>query len=299
LSDVFTLPMRDARTYLRDAAIGAAHELRLFEALPSPADEIACRLGVSAHRLRALVCVLLRDGALAVEDGQLHRANLSPRRALPYEGWGRLADVIRTDRPIPSDGIEGVAGEELRRFHDHLRGASAEAARELAGRLGPRGPLLDLGSGAGTYAAAFLERNPGERAILVDRPAVLDLAFDVAPGAERVPLDLLGSGPWPGGARVALLANVLHLFSATDAAVLVGRAAHAVEPGGTVVVKDLDAASEAGIFFSLNMALFTQEGEVHATEALRSFFAAARLRDVHLERLRCAPDAILLRGTAA
>jgi hypothetical protein len=298
VTDVFSALLRGSREYLRDAAAAAGHELGLFEALPSPAAALPGTLGVGARRLQVLIRALLLEGTLIESGGMLQPGSVPAPRSLPREGWGRLARVIRDDRPLATAGIDGAAGEELRRFHDHLRDAGAAAASEVAGVLGPRGPLLDLGGGAGGYAAAFLEQHPGERAIVADRPAVLELAGAAVPGAELVALDLQGPAPWPRGARVALLANVLHLFSAAEAARLVERAARSVEPGGTVAVKDLDAASEAGILFSLNMAVYTQAGEVHETDVLRDFFRDAGLREVSAQRLRCAPDAVLVRGTA-
>jgi O-methyltransferase domain len=297
VSDVFSAALGASR-FLNDAACSAAHELGIFDALPAPAADLGVRLRLPQRRLSALVRALVADGALLEEDGQLRRGTVPHRRAFPRAGWGRLADVIRADRPLSAAAVDGMAGEELQRFHDHLRRAGMDAAREVAERLGPDGPLLDLGGGTGIYAAAFLERYPGQRAMVVDRPEVLELARVTPSGADLVPLDLLGPDPWPRGARIALLANVLHLFPAADAARIVDRAAHAVAPGGVVLVKDFDADSPAGVLFSLNMALFTEAGEVHGIEALRSFFSSAGLRDVSLERLRCAPESILLLGTA-
>lgn len=297
MSDVFSAALRASR-FLSDAASSAAHELGIFDALPAPAADLGVRLRLPQRRLSALVRALVADGALLEEDGHLRRGAVPPRRAFPRAGWGRLADAIRADRPLPAAAVDGVAGEELRRFHDHLRRAGIEAAREVAERLGPEGPLLDLGGGTGIYAVAFLERYPGERAVVVDRPDVLELARETPAGAELVPLDLLGPDPWPRGARIALLANVLHLFPAADAARLVERAARSIEPGGIVAVKDFDAESPAGVLFSLNMALFTEAGEVHGVEVVRSFFSSAGLRDVSFERLRCAPESILFLGRA-
>ncbi|HTO99663.1 MAG TPA: methyltransferase [Myxococcales bacterium] len=275
-----------------EAALGAAHELGLFAALPCPAAALAERLRVGPRRLGALVRVLLLDGSLVERGGELW-----PGPALrPGAVWSGMAEAIRTDRPLPAGGISGLAGEDLRRFHQHLLVAGAPAAREVAARLGPRGPLLDLGGGAGAYAGAFLAAHPGERALIADRPAVLDLARSAAPSAELLALDLLGDVPWPSGARVALLANVLHLHGPADAARLVARAAQAVVHGGTVAVKDFDGASAAGVLLCLTMALFTGDGEVHGEAALRSFFRDAGLREVEVARLRSAPEALLLRA---
>ncbi len=282
---------------LRAAAVAAAHDLGLFAALPCPAADLADHLGVAPRRLAALVRVLLADGVLAGSDGSLRASTIPPRRSLPPGGWGNLAGVIRTDRPLAGEAISGAPGPELNRFHDHLRTAGAGAAREVVERLGPWGPFLDLGGGAGAYAAAFLDAHPGETAVVVDRPAVLDLARETVPTAQRVPLDLLGDGPWPSGARIALLANVLHLYGPADARTLVARAARSLLPGGTLAVKDFDAASSAGILFSLNMAIFTEAGEVHDAELLRSFLRDAGARDVQVQRLRCAPETLLVLGT--
>ena len=280
---------------LREAARAAARQLGLFAALPCPAAALAERLRVRPRRLAALVRVLLLDGALAEREGTLRPGSVS---GPAHDGWRGIAEAIRADRPLAAEGVSGTAGEELRRFHDHLHAAGASAAREVAERLGPRGPLLDLGGGSGVCSAAFLAAHPGEQAVIVDRPAVLDLARRAVPAATCVALDLLGDEPWPHGASVALLANVLHLYGRADAARLVARAARAVVPGGTVAVKDFDRSSDAGVLFSLNMAVFTEEGEVHEEKVLRSFLHDAGLREVEVERLRCAPETLLVRGQA-
>lgn len=297
--DVFSEVMGGARGYLRDAATAAAQELGIFAALPCPAALLPDRLRVRPRRLAALVRVLLLEGVLIESGDALRPGSVPPPRSLPRGGWGSLAEVVRSDHPLAGDGIRGTAGEDLRRFHEHLRTAGASAAREVAERLGPRGPLLDLGGGAGAYAGAFLAAHPGESATVVDRPAVLELAREAVPAAGRVALDLLGDGSWPAGARIALFANVLHLYGPGDAARLIARAARAVLPGGTVAVKDFEPSSPAGILFSLNMALFTEAGEVHEPALLRSFLLEAGVREVRVDRLRCAPEALLVHGAVA
>ncbi len=296
--DVFSGLIRGSREYLRDAASAAAHRLGVFAAVPCPAAALAGRLGVQPRRLAALVRVLLLDGALAEIDGTLRAAAVPPFRPVARGGWGDLAEVIRGDRPLAGAAIAGESGDDLRRFHDHLWSAGSVAAREVAERL-PRGSLLDAGGGAGVYAEAFLAAHPGERVTIADRPAVLELAAVRVPAAARVALDLLADGDWPSGARIALLANVLHLYGPVDGARLVARAAGAVAPGGTVAIVDFDASSQTGILFSLNMALFTESGDVHDATRLRSWLEAAGARELRVDRLRCSPDTLLVTGRVA
>ena len=310
--DVFSTVAGQMRPQLRAAALAAASRLGLWPVLAEArsAAEAALLLGVSDHRLAALLDVLALEGAaLRGADGRfVRRAPPPPVVALPAAGWGLLAEVIRSDRPLDEPGVSGEAGEPLRRFHDHLRAAGAGVARELMTRLArdPGGPLLDLGSGAGAYAAAILGADPDARAVLVDRPAVLDLARSaLGPLAARATLltgDLfeipLRSAVRP---RVALLANLLHLFDPPAAAALVKRAAAAVAPGGLVVIKDLRLDDDhrgppEGVLFSLNMAVFTSGGRVHDTAALRGFLSGAGLEQVTFGRLDSAPDAVVATG---
>jgi SAM-dependent methyltransferase len=297
--DVFTAVLRDARPFLRDAAIAAAHDLGLFAALPAPHDAIAARLGVSPRRLASLVRVLSLEAVLTQEGGIVRAPQVPPRKAVPPEGWGRLAQVVRTDRPLPSEGVDATVSAALRRFHAHLRTAGIEAAREIAALLGP-GPLVDAGGGTGAYTAAYLEAYPTERAVLLDRPEVLELADEaLAPLAGRVELvalDLLGSEPWPRGG-CALLANVLHLYGSAEAADLVRNALRCVAPGGQVVIKDFLAGSDVGAWFDLNMALFSAAGQVHAGEGVQRWLREAGAREVRIVALECDAGSIAVLGT--
>lgn len=302
--DVFGLAVTAGGEFLRAAAVGAAHELGVFEALAraGTVDEVAAALGVGARRLRPLLDVLVADGVLARDGDRFRVAGEVPARAeVVRAGWGLLADVVRDDRPLPPH----AEGDGLDRYHAHLVSAGAAAAAELVSIVGG-GALLDLGGGAGTYTAAFLAADPAARATIVDEAAVLALAREHLAGVgvlDRVTLV-------EGDARsvevgdhfdVALLANVLHLHGAEACAALVGAAARAVRPGGVVVIKDLRLdddrrGSREGLWFALDMAIYTEAGDVHATGALLAWLRGAGLVDVEARELACAPDGIVALG---
>lgn len=186
----------------------------------------------------------------------LAMAPVDPGVPVPEQGWGLLADVIRDDRPLVLEEESQVAAAGAG-FHAHLDEAGAEPARALAARMiGWGTSLLDLGGGYGTYARAF--EAAGGRALVIERPEVIARA----PGGVAFEAGDLFSTTH-GGFDLVLLCNVLHLYGASDCARLCARARSL---GRTVVVKDLDRASRAGVWFSLNMALFTDEGEVHRAE---------------------------------
>ncbi|HEU4734074.1 MAG TPA: hypothetical protein VFT22_39555, partial [Kofleriaceae bacterium] len=96
--------------YLRDAAVAAGHALGVFEALargPASLGELATVLGVpGGQRLRALLDVLAALGAIACDRAApggprfAAGAEAPPRPAVAAAGWGLLAEVIRSDRPL-------------------------------------------------------------------------------------------------------------------------------------------------------------------------------------------------------
>lgn len=306
--DVFGAALQ-ARAFLSDAAVAAGHELGVFAALahggPAALDAVAARIGVAAgHRLRALLDVLAALGAIGCERGVREPRFAAPDAAPPRpvvarDGWGQLAEVIRRDRPLPVE----PGGDALRRLHHHLASAGAAAAGELVAGLGAAS-LLDLGAGAGAYSKAFLEANPAGRATLVDTGDVLALAAEwlgpLAARARWIAGDAaeveLGNGH-----GAALLANLLHLHSAETCARLVAAAARAVAPGGTVAIKDLRVDDDRagpieGLLFALNMAIYTDAGDVYSTAQLRAWLTEAGLVEVAEHRLAAAPDAIVVVG---
>ncbi len=283
--DVFASAAGDSGAFLRAAAIAAGHDLGLF----------AGGSAAGGRRLRALVDVLVALGALVRDGDRLVRGTVPPRPDIARDGWGLIADVIRRDRPLTLPG-----GELERRMHAHLARAGAAAARELAPRLGTTS-LADLGGGAGAYSAAFLEA--GERATLVDARAVLALAREeLARFGDRVRFvegDARTAAIGEHGA--ALLSNVLHFHAPAACAELCAAAARAVGPGGVVAIKDLRvddgrAGPIEGLLFALDMAIYTEDGDVHETARLRGWLAGAGLVAIEELRLATAPDAIVVIG---
>lgn len=223
------------------------------------------------HRMRLLRAVLDEVGDEHI-DLPIHRA-----------GWGLLADVIRSDRPLPLEHGRG--------YHDHLVAAGAAAARELAPLLAGDS-LLDLGGGAGTYTAAYLDAHPHARATIVDAPDVIELAKEnLARFADRVTFVAGDARQSHAPHDVALLANVLHLHGA-DACKQIVDAAMRAAP--RVVVKDLRADTLEGKLFALGMAIYTDAGDVYTEAQIRAWLGH---RDAVNHRLAITDHLVLVADT--
>ena len=238
--------------FLRDAAVAAGHELGIFEGR---------RAGT--RRERRLLDVLRAIGALDEVPAKVE---------VIREGWGRLAEVIREDRPLS-------AGDAAK-MHRHLARAGAEGARIAVATMraeGRRGRLADLGGGAGAYTAAWLEAEQGATATLVDRADVIAIAKDeLARFGERVTFvegDLREVEI--GEHDVALLANVLHLHGEAACAEICGAARRIAK---WVVVKDFVVEADRSgplesLMFALGMAIYTEDGDVYSAAQIRAWGA--------------------------
>jgi hypothetical protein len=330
--DVFNI-VDTGGDFFRDAALDAGFELGVLALLRSDGtartlDDMAHALGVepARHRLRALLDVLVGIGALArVGEGYGLVENLDrarPERP-PSDGWGALAKVIRTNQPLPVPG----GGEADTRLHLHLAKAGAPAAAELAALLGsvtvaspgfagarstPEGSaesigglrhLVDLGGGMGAYTEAFLRAHRDARSTLVDVPAIVTIARPYLESfgtrVAFVPADIRDAQLT--NASAALLSNVLHLHGPETCRHLVAHAASVVGPGGLVAIKDLRVDDGRpgpleGLLFALNMALYTDAGDVYETAQLRTWLTEAGLVDVEERRLETSPNAIVVVG---
>ena len=311
MSDVFGFAVGAAGDVLREAAVAGGYELGAFDGLEHTVDELADANAIATgrRRIRPLLDLLVALGALRRVAGSSGSVPPSaaryiaaappprpPSRPEARTGWGAMVDVFRSDRPLSVEG-----GEVERRYHLHLTEVGAAAAAELAPLLAS-GSLVDLGCGAGTYTAAFLDRFPEARATAIDFGDVVPLAEQfLARFGDRVQLVGAEISTVPGHDlyEVALLANVLHLHPPPWCATYIARAARLVSPGGRLVIKELRVDEERGgplasLMFALNMAIYTGGGDVYPTSQLRAWLEAAELSAIEEHRLASSPDSIVV-----
>ncbi|MGI8983592.1 MAG: class I SAM-dependent methyltransferase [Acidimicrobiales bacterium] len=130
------------------------------------------------------------------------------------------------------------------RAHTALRWATCPFPA-VAAPLPTAGRILEVGCGHGLLALYLALCSPARTVVGIDvdvdklsaataaaAGAGLDATFEVAAGAE------LPAGPWAGIAIV----DVLYLLPAADQVALLRRCAELVDPGGTLVVKEMALA---------------------------------------------------------
>ena len=192
-----------------------------------------------------------------------------------WNDWLRLPESVRSGRPVDHHLPDTEAFR--RQFTWAMHHRTLELAPAIASqiRLGRTKTLLDLGGGPGTYAMAFLAKNPKLHATVCDREAALDVAQEIA-ATHRVrrrlsylPCDFVKE-PIPGTYDVVWYSNVLHLYSPEENQGIFQRVLAALAPGGRVIIQDAFLDDREGLFpleasvFAVSMLLFTESGDTYS-----------------------------------
>ena len=304
--------LRDAITaYRLPRVLIAALELDLFTAIGTDAwtiPDLARDVKVSERGL-AILCRSLAMAGVLKKQGETYTNSRLGATALnahhpAYRGdylhlitshwadWGRLLESVKSGLPIDHD--EPEEPDYRRRFTWAMHHRTLETAPKIAAQINLHGArtLLDLGGGPGTYAMAFLAKNPTLLATVCDRPVALDVAKEIASthkaGARLsyLPLDVM-TDDIPGIYDVIWYSNVLHIYSPKDNQSLFRRALASLNPGGRLLIQDAFLHDRKGLFpeeaslFAVSMLLFTERGNTYSAAETRAW-----LKDAGFERIK-------------
>ena len=309
--------LRDVITaYRLPRVLIAALELNLFTAIDTDAwtiPDLAREVKVSERGL-AILCRNLAMAGLLKKKGEIYTNSRLGAMALnaqhpAYRGdylrlitshwadWGRLLESVKTGLPLDHD--EPDEPDYRRRFTWAMHHRTLETAPKIAAQINLRGVrnLLDLGGGPGTYAMAFLAKNPTLRATVCDRPAALDVAKEIAAthkaGARLSYLSLdVMKEDISGAYDVIWYSNVLHIYSPEDNQALFRRALAALNPGGRLLIQDAFLHDREGLFpeeaslFAVSMLLFTEKGNTYSAAETKAWLTDAGFERIKVLRMK-------------
>lgn len=186
-----------------------------------------------------------------------------------FPTWEGLTDILRTGKPqyphppagAPAGGPDGSTKEvEGAEFFEHTYGAeetgrtlldaadalNTEVAWELTRRIDwtPWTDIVDLGGARGNVAGILLQAHPHLRATVFDMPPVEPLfhermaSLGLSDRARFQGGDWFSDGPLPEG-EALLCGHALHNWTSEQRRSVIGKAFHAVRPGGVFMIYDL------------------------------------------------------------
>jgi SAM-dependent methyltransferase len=308
---------RDAITaYRLPRVLIAALELNLFTAIGTDAwtiPDLARDVKVSERGL-AILCRNLAMAGVLKKQGEIYTNSRLGATVLnahhpAYRGdylrlitshwadWGRLLESVKSGLPLDHDQADEP--DYRRRFTWAMHHRTLETAPKIAAQINLHGArtLLDLGGGPGTYAMAFLAKNPALLATVCDRPVALDVAKEIAAthkaGARLsyLPLDVMTEGI-PGNYDIVWYSNVLHIYSPNDNQALFRRALASLNPGGRLLIQDAFLHDRNGLFpeeaslFAVSMLLFTERGNTYSAAETRAWLTDAGFERIKVLRMK-------------
>lgn len=235
-------------------------ELAAAWEMPAPSARLLAQfltnMGLTRLRDGALSNAPLAEAALTAEDSELRRQMIhlfkfdlstaemeSQLLDPPALHWYQLRDsgaitdrrsLTRQDR---EDWVQQLASI---RHPNRIQWGKALASRY---DFSSHRVLVDLGGASGGYCVGIRQANPHLRCIVFDLPEVVAVAREkLAEEGESEHIDTVGGSYFaterlPTG-DVALLANTLHLWSPEEDRVILRKVWEALEPGGTVLVRE-------------------------------------------------------------
>ena len=301
-----------AQLYQYSRVLLTALQLDLFTAIGSRSwsmKALAGRLKVSPRGLEIL-CRNLAALGLLIKHGRAYRNSplstgelnrKSPAYRAEYldliqshwDDYAQLTSSVRSGKPLEED--EPDSSKWRRRFTWAMHHRSREQAQQVARVLDLKEAktLLDLGGGPGTYAMAFLSKNPSLRATVADRPAALRVAREIAsthPARARlsyVQLDFM-KDPLPSPYDIIWLSNVIHIYSAEENRTLFRKIATVLSPGGRIIIQDSVVTDPQGLYpiettaFALAMLLYTDTGNTYPAREVIQWLERAGYSDVNM-----------------
>ncbi len=210
-----------------------------------------------------------------------------------WDDFAQLTRSVRRGRPIDADQPETPQWRRAFTWAMHHR--SRDQAKRVARSLDLREAktLLDLGGGPGTYALAFLAKNPNLQATVADRKPALQVAREIAarhPAKARLsfaPVDFMDDSIL-GRYDVVWLSNVIHIYSPAQNLALFRKVAKVLNPGGRMIIHDSFLTDAQGLYpidttaFAVIMLLFTETGNTYPARDVMGWLRRAGYRQVRM-----------------
>jgi len=300
--------IKTATAFYDSCVLFAALEVGIFRLLaeigPADVETVAQRLKLDPRGARLLLNACTALGLLVKERATYRNSPETTAFLVPgspadlsraiqynrdvYHAWGRLAEMVRTGKPVEKPAIHlGHNPERTRAFVMAMHARALWMGPAVVPHLDTRNArlLLDVGGGPGTFSVLLAQANPHLRCIVLDLPEIVAVAQELIEQqamTARV-ATLAGdyhSMPFPREVDIVNFLGVLHQESPAAIRSLFQKAFEALRPGGRVNVLDMmtDATHTQPRFsalFALNMALTTEYGWVFSDAELRQWLVEA------------------------
>ncbi len=305
--------MKIVNGFEQAAIVLGAAQLDLFSPLasgPMTAAELAAHTGLPLRGVARLLNATAALGfvtkeaeryrnsplaaAFLVKDRPGYVGNMLKQTSDRYQAWGKLAEAVRTDRPVLS--LTGTALEHapVEVLDNYVHGLF-ELGKGLAERISSlvdlqqSRRLLDVAGGSGVYSIRFCQAFPQLAATVFDLPPILRrtreiIAREGMATRVRVQEGNYFSDDFGHGYDTILLSNMLQTEGRETCKMVLGKAFDALEAGGRILIHGI--MPEPNLIepvqpavFSLFMMLVFPDGEAYPGEEIMGWLHDAGFVD--------------------
>lgn len=305
-----------ATAYWYSEALFTAIELDIFyyiehgqNSLKSLAHAIKCRQPELSSLIRVLTClelILLHRGKY--QNSQITRKYLIPgspdymgdflmyRRYLQPQ-WNKLTKRISCSGQAPKKFLSKDDDYRVRNFYyvRSLNQLAQQKAIEIASLVSGfswKGPILDIGGGAGALSREIIKNRDTGMAVLFEIPEVIQAAKEIIPRKNKWNRVLPVAGDFRFNCfkgksfGMVIMSNFLHTYNAKTARRLLFKAVKLLNRDGIILIHDYfpDRKGRSlckGALYDLNMMLNTYEGKCHTSLEVENW-----LEHEHIEKIQ-------------
>lgn len=210
-----------------------------------------------------------------------------------WDAWKRLTEAVRSGRPVESLEIDHPYWSTTfaRATFGLVHNSARRVVPMLGIRQGAKTHILDIGCGSGGFGFALALADDTATVTGVDGEAVLAVAKSNALELDiedRVRLDAKDIAKEESFGHeefdIAVISNVLHLFSPEIARSIVQRASTALRPGGKAVISEYlpdedRRRTPIPLMFAVFMALIS-EGNAYTFKEIAGWLEEAGLTQI-------------------
>jgi ubiquinone/menaquinone biosynthesis C-methylase UbiE len=296
-------------------ALVAGVELGLFTHIYNgkrTAKELARAAGSSPRATERLLDALVGLGYLGKKDGgyslepvaeqflvsgkEGYMGGFVYETKLTWLGWSKLAEVVKTGRPIEAVDTETGGRDFFPKLVEAIFPMSYGAARAAVAAMPEKARrriknILDVAAGSAAWSLAFAQAIPEARVTVVDYEEVTPIArrfaerFGVADRYDYVEGNLREIDFGRGRYDLVLLGHIIHSEGEKWGKKLIKKAHRALADGGLLLIADMvpnDARTgpPMPLLFGLNMIVHTEAGDVFTMRQYREWLKDAGFKKV-------------------
>jgi SAM-dependent methyltransferase len=319
--------MKIALGFMASKHLFTASEIGLFEALgtgPATLQELADETGVPLRTLGIVTAAMVSMG-LVVQDGNQYRNSEAASVYLAgqegpdlrsvlrffdqitYPEWQQFTTVVRTDQGRSRFGE--FTPEQQKTFSTGVEAFSGLGAAALAASydFSSHRRILDVAGGTGSFLLAALRRYPALKGTLFELPGACAVArkrLAKEPEANRIDVvegDLF-KDPLPDGHDALIVANTVHVLSASHNIELMRKMRGHTQPGARLLLVDMwtnhsHSQPLAAALMSGTFLLTSGEGQAYSEKEASAWLEQTGWRNIGLKSL-AGPSSLIVAEAA-